>query len=77
VRAAIQPDLSDSGTESVCGDTDDDRLGQRAVRSAVEHRGMRILPERSDDDMSGLPDGDWCAVAATGQDRVNSSDDSV
>src|SRR5262245_36543988 len=74
MRAARESALPDRGAESVCGDSDDVRLGELAVRSAVEPRRLWLLPERSDDDLSGLWGGDGSTAAATRQDSIDGGD---
>jgi hypothetical protein len=54
VRAAGKRDLSSGEYPGVCDNTVDDRVGECVVRGAVESGWMRILPERSDDHLSGI-----------------------
>src|SRR5262245_27200573 len=77
MRAARESALPGSDAESVCGDSDDVRPGELAVRSAVEHRRLRLLPERSDDDLSGLRGGDRRTAAAAWQDCNDGGDAGV
>ena len=65
--AAGEPDVPDGG-DDVCGDADDDGVSERVVRGAVESGWVRILPERSNADLSGLEVRGGNPAAETGQD---------
>src|SRR5438552_67331 len=55
----------------VCDDPDYDRAGECAVRGAVEHSRVRVLPERSNDRMPGLCGRHRNTAAETRQDGDN------
>ena len=75
VRAAGQPDLHDGSDTGVRdGAEPGNRPDRRAVRSAGEPGRMRILPQRDDDHLPGLPVRYGRADTATRQDRINGSD---
>ena len=74
--AAGEPDVLDGG-DDVCGDADDDGVSELVVRGAVEPGWLRILPERSNDDLSGIPDRDGNTAAETGQDGDDGGDAGV
>jgi hypothetical protein len=54
MRAAGEPAVFECGARNVCDDADDDGSSERVVRGAVESAGMRVLPERDDDDLSRI-----------------------
>ena len=66
--AAAEPDMHDGGTGNVCDDADNDWGGECAVRGAVEPGGLRVLPERSNADLSGLHVRDGNPAAETRED---------
>ena len=51
---STKPAVPDGIAGNVCDDADDNRSSERVVRGAVEPAGMRVLPERDDDDLSGI-----------------------
>ena len=54
MRSACEPAMPDGIAGNLCNDADDDRGSERVVRGAVEPAGMRVLPERDDDDLSRI-----------------------
>ena len=74
---AAEPDMPDRGTGNVCSDADDDWHSERAVRSAVEPGGLRILPERSNDDLSGIHVRDRNPAAESRKDGEHGGDAGV
>jgi len=75
--ATCESDMHDSSDGNVCDDADDDGVGERAVRGAAEPGRMRIPPERDDDNLSGIPDGDGDTATTTRKDSDNGSDAGV
>jgi len=75
--ATCESDMHDSGDGNVRDDADDDRVGERAVRGTAEPGGMRILPERVDGDLSGVPDRDGNTATTARKDSDNGSDAGV
>ena len=75
--AAGEPDLPDGGTGNVCDDADDEWSSERAVRSAVEPGGLRILPERSNEYLSGIHVRDRYPATETREDGDHGSNAGV
>ena len=67
--------MSDSGGRAVCDDTGvRDRPCGFDMCGAVTNSRVRILPERSDDDLSGLRGGDRSTAAEARKDGDDGSD---
>src|SRR5262249_47199203 len=73
MRAAGEPAMPDGSAGDVCDDADDNWSSERVVRGAVELAGMRVLPERDDDDLSRIHVRDRYTVAATREDSIDGS----
>src|SRR5215510_12463644 len=67
MRAAGEPAMYERSA-------DDNWSSERVVRGAVEPAGMRVLPERDDDDLSRIHVRDRYTVAATREDSIDGSD---
>src|ERR1051325_8443506 len=68
---AFESDVHHGRCTDVRSDAERNRAGECNLPGTIEHRWMRVLPERSDDHLPGLRGRDRCAAATTGQDRVN------
>ena len=73
MRAAGEPAMPDGSAWDVCDDADDNGSSERVVRGAVESAGVRVLPERDDDDLSRIHVRDRDTVAATREDSIDGS----
>src|SRR5262249_18660447 len=74
MRAAGEPAMHECAARDICDDADDNGSSERVVRGAVELAGMRVLPERDDDDLSRIHVRDRYTVAAAREDSIDGSD---
>src|SRR5258705_5324914 len=59
------------------GDADDNGSSKRVVRGKPEPGWMRVLAERDDDHLPGIPVRDWDTATTTGQDGDDGGDADV
>src|SRR5258705_10071028 len=77
MRVADEPAVLYGSAGDGCDHADDDGSSKRVVRGAVESGWMRVLAERDDDHLPGIPNGDGDPATTTGQDGNNRGDADV